>query len=202
MESKSLCLATRNRHKVVELAEKLSASWQVKSVADFPDLPEVEETGATFRANASLKARGVSRLVPGYVLADDSGLEVKALDGAPGVYSARYAGLPSDDLKNNEKLLAELASRNFLKPRERAARFVCVLVVALGGDIIRDFTGTCEGTILHEPRGKHGFGYDPLFMPVGHDRTLAELGSEIKNQISHRAKAVDQFIAWSRTLPE
>ena len=201
MESKSLCLATRNRHKVAELAEKLSG-WQVKSVADYPDLPEVEETGATFRANASLKARGVSRFVPGYVLADDSGLEVKALACAPGVYSARYAGLPSNDLKNNEKLLAELASRNFLKPPERAARFVCVLVVAREGEIIRDFTGTCEGMILHEPRGKQGFGYDPLFMPAGYDRTLAELGSEIKNRISHRAKAVDQFIAWSRTLPE
>jgi XTP/dITP diphosphohydrolase len=202
MESKSLCLATRNRHKVAELAAKLPSSWEVKSVADYPGLPEVEETGATFRANASLKARGVSCLVPGYVLADDSGLEVKVLDGAPGVYSARYAGLPSDDLKNNEKLLAELASRNFLKPQERAARFVCALVLARGGELLCDFVGTCEGMILHEPRGKQGFGYDPLFMPTGYDRTLAELGSDIKNQISHRAKAVDQFIEWSRTLPE
>lgn len=199
MESKSLILATRNRHKVKELAEQLTASWTVQSLADLPPLPEIEETGLTFQDNATLKAVGISKHVPSLVLADDSGLEVDSLDGAPGVFSARYAGSPSNDSNNNAKLLKELESKGALKPEQRRARFRCVLVVAQAGKVVSSFDGTVEGHVDLILRGTNGFGYDPLFIPDGHDRSFGELNNEIKAGISHRARALAQFLSWAKT---
>jgi XTP/dITP diphosphohydrolase len=196
MPSRILTLATRNRHKVTELAEQMPPSWKVQSVANIAGLPEIEETGATFLANATLKAEGISRHVPGLVLADDSGLEVDALSGAPGVYSARYAGQPTSDAKNNEKLLKELDEKGATQPEQRKARFRCVLVVAEQGKTIASFDGTVEGHVAAELSGSHGFGYDPLFIPDGYTESFGSLSSEIKAHISHRAKAMAQFLSW------
>lgn len=198
MSSHLLTLATRNRHKVTELAAQLTDLWQVKSVADYDALPEVAETGKTFEANAILKAREISRHVPGVVLADDSGLEVDALSGAPGVYSARYAGEPSNDVRNNEKLLAELDKAGALSVEKRSARFRCALALASGGEIVATFDGTCEGHIDFALRGTNGFGYDPLFIPDGHTQSFGELSNDIKANISHRARALACFLKWAK----
>lgn len=197
MKSKTLTLATRNRHKVSELAHQLSSTWTVKSVADYEGLPEIEETGETFLANATLKAVGISKHVEGLVMADDSGLEVDALGGGPGVYSARYAGLPSNDAKNNEKLLHELELQGAVAPKQRRARFRCVLVVAEKGEVVESFDGTVEGHIDTSLRGTNGFGYDPLFIPDGHEQSFGELSNDVKAGISHRARALTKFLAWA-----
>lgn len=200
MPSCILTLATRNRHKVMELAQQLAAGWDVKSVMDYEGLPEIEENGDTFQANAALKALGISRHVPGFVLADDSGLEVDILGGDPGVYSARYAGLPSNDAKNNQKLLVELEKAVAKTPQQRRARFRCVLVLAEAGQVVASFDGACEGAIDFALRGTNGFGYDPLFVPEGYTESFGELSNEIKAQISHRARAVEKFLSWARTM--
>src|SRR6201999_4035867 len=136
--------------------------WTVKSSADYPELEEIEETGGTFLENAALKAQTTSVTVPDYVLADDSGLECDALDGAPGIFSARYGGIPSSNEKNNAKLLEELQRVGAVTPQQRAARYRCVLAFAKGGEIIQTFDGVCEGTITTSLKGTGGFGYDPL----------------------------------------
>ncbi|PAW76360.1 MAG: non-canonical purine NTP pyrophosphatase, RdgB/HAM1 family [Verrucomicrobia bacterium Tous-C9LFEB] len=197
MPRRTLTLATRNRHKVTELAQQLSAGWEVKSIADYAALPHVEEDGDTFQANAALKAVEISRHVPGFVLADDSGLEVDILGGAPGVYSARYAGLPSNDANNNKKLLVELEKANALTVDKRRARFRCVLVLAADGQSVESFEGSCEGHIDLTLRGTNGFGYDPLFIPDGYSQSFGELANETKAEISHRARALAKFLHWA-----
>jgi XTP/dITP diphosphohydrolase len=193
-----LCLATRNAHKVSEMASVLAPWFRVVSTKNFPDIPEIEETGNTFLANAELKAIAVSLAIPGnaFSLADDSGIEVDALGGAPGIYSARYGGEPCSDERNNQKVLAEMREKGAVTPQARGAHYRCVLVLAREGKTIASFDGTCSGHLIEEYRGKNGFGYDPLFIPEGYTETFGELSSDIKAQISHRAKALALFIKW------
>lgn len=191
---KILIVATRNAHKVQEIAAMLPAEYEVHSLVDFPDAPEVEETADTFAGNAALKACGISDILPGMVLADDSGLCVDALGGAPGVMSARYAGEHGNDAANNARLLQELAA----VPQPHTARFMCAMCVAQGGKVLAEFVGKVEGSITSAPAGEHGFGYDPLFVPAGYDCTMAQLPAEQKNAISHRADALQQFLVWAQ----
>ncbi len=194
MQTMILTLASRNAHKAAEIARMLPPRFEVRTLADFPDLPDVEETGTTFAENAALKAVEISRALPGLVLADDSGLCVDALGGAPGVHSARYAGEHGHDAANNAKLLHELAQR----PQEApfCARFICAMSLAEGGCELAAFEGRVEGEITLCPRGSNGFGYDPLFVPAGHSRSMAELSAEEKNGLSHRARALQQVVAY------
>ena len=184
-----LLLATRNGHKTREIQRILGAKFAVRDLSEHPDISKPVENGKTFEENAILKAIAVSRELPGLVIADDSGLEVEALDGAPGMYSARYAGENATDKANIEKLLSELARQN-VPADERKARFRCVVAVASDSKLLRTFEGVVEGTIVDLPRGSRGFGYDPIFQPNGSDQTFAEIAPELKNKISHRAKAI------------
>ncbi|MBV8759255.1 MAG: RdgB/HAM1 family non-canonical purine NTP pyrophosphatase [Deltaproteobacteria bacterium] len=189
MSSRPLVFATRNRGKLVELRELLPGI-EVRSLDDI-DVPDVIEDADTFAGNASKKAREVSQATGLPALADDSGLEVDALGGAPGVYSARYAGAGHDDAANNAKLLAALAG---IPPDKRTARFHSVLALAdvtgpLGANVITA-DGTCEGVILDAPRGTGGFGYDPLFFSPELGMTFAEAGVGPKSDLSHRARAM------------
>lgn len=185
-----LILATRNAHKTGEIRHILGDRFEVLDVTSFPDLPEIEETGSTFLENAKLKALGISRRIGGWVLADDSGLEVDALGGAPGVWSSSYGGEEGNHEKNNVRLMAEMADKS-----DRKARFRCTLLLAKDGEEIAVFTGTVEGRIASSPSGKGGFGYDPLFIPVGHSATMADLGADVKSTLSHRAAAIRSFVA-------
>ena len=186
-----LVIATRNAHKTGEIREMIGDRYEVLDVNDFPHLPAVEETGTTFLANATLKALAISREVTGLVLSDDSGLEVDALGGAPGVWSSSYGGEEGNHPKNNARLMAEMAGKT-----DRAARFRCTMVLARAGQVLADFSGTVEGRILAAPYGAGGFGYDPLFAPEGHDRSFAELGPEVKNALSHRGRALARVMEW------
>lgn len=181
-----LLLATHNPHKTREFSEILGAEFEVRDLSG-DDGPAVEETGSTFAENAALKAVAISRRFPGLVVADDSGLEVDALRGAPGVFSARYAGPTATDEANVARLLWELSGRESERPF--SARFRCVTAVAQDGELVHSFDGTVEGTIVGSPRGEGGFGYDPVFQPNGFDKTFGELPPTVKNQISHRAAA-------------
>ncbi|AGA70498.1 non-canonical purine NTP pyrophosphatase, rdgB/HAM1 family [Desulfitobacterium dichloroeliminans LMG P-21439] len=181
-------LATKNLGKVKELQDLLSGEdIEVISLEDIEDWEEVEETGVTFAENAAMKARIAAERTGLISLADDSGLEVDALDGAPGVYSARYAGESKDDDKNNDKLLNELEG---VPEAQRTGRFRCALVIATpaGEEFLTE--GAVEGRILNERRGKEGFGYDPLFYLPDFGRTMAQLNLCQKNKISHRAQAL------------
>jgi XTP/dITP diphosphohydrolase len=202
MDKPTLCIASRNLHKVQEIAPILAPYWTVKSSQDYPELEEVDETGDSFLANATLKAVATSQAIPDHVLADDSGLECDALDGAPGVFSARYGGIPSSDANNNAKLLQELARVNAVTPQQRAGRYRCVLVLARAGEVIATFDGVCEGTIGLTAKGAGGFGYDPLFIPQGYARTFGQLGVKTKTNLSHRAIALKKFLAWCKQKPE
>jgi XTP/dITP diphosphohydrolase len=189
-------MASRNPGKIRELAALLSDSGvKLLSLADFPRLPEIPEEGATFAANAATKATAVARLTGHPALADDSGLSVDALNGAPGVFSARYAQdrtapYPPTDTDNWGKLLDELKNVPW---NERGARFVCELALAtLDGRLLRA-RGECAGVIAIEPQGETGFGYDPVFWVPEYAATMAQLGPEIKNKISHRAQALAEF---------
>lgn len=186
-----LVIATRNAHKSREIREMIGDRYEVRDANDFPGLPEVEETGSSFLENATLKALAISRLLPGLVLSDDSGLEVDALNGAPGVWSSSFGGEEGNHAKNNARLMAEMAGQ-----QERTARFRCTMVLAEGGVVLADFSGTVEGTILSEAHGAGGFGYDPLFAPEGHERSFAELGPEVKNAMSHRGRALALVREW------
>ncbi len=187
---KKLFIASKNAGKIKEIRAILDgAGIELFSLVDAPDIPEIEETGTTFEENAFLKANAVYDIVKIPVLADDSGLEVDFLDGAPGIYSARYSGTGANDLKNNEKLLAELEEVEFSR---RTARFRCVIAM-FDGVSGRSFEGTCEGHVISYIKGTNGFGYDPLFMPNGYDQTFAELGEAVKNRISHRGKALNNL---------
>ena len=183
-----LVIATRNAHKTEEIRHILGDRFEILDVTAFPELPEIEETGTTFLENARLKALGISRRIDGWVLADDSGLEVDALGGAPGVWSSSFGGEEGNHTKNNQRLLTEMADQN-----QRSARFLCTLVLAKNGEEIANFHGTVEGEITCEPSGKGGFGYDPLFVPTGYSQTLADLGPDIKSRLSHRAKAIQSL---------
>lgn len=185
-----LIIATRNAHKTEEIRHILGDRFEVLDVTSFPEMPEIEETGTTFLDNARLKALGISRRIGGWVLADDSGLEVDALGGAPGVWSSSYGGEEANHAKNNERLMREMAGK-----AERSARFRCTLVLAKDGEEKAVFTGTVDGAIAVSPSGNGGFGYDPLFVPSGHSTTMADLGAAIKSTLSHRAVAIRAFVA-------
>ncbi len=189
--TKTLLIATRNLKKAEELRRILNdAGIVVCSLQDFPDCPEVEEDGETFLENATKKAITVARHTGILTIADDSGLVVDAIGGRPGVYSARYAGAGANDWENNRKLLQELASFDI---NERSARFVCVIALASRDGVIAAFEGTVEGMIAREPRGDNGFGYDPLFIPNGWNKTFGELDWSMKDSISHRARALKKL---------
>ncbi len=187
-----IVLATRNKKKIEEI-RRITADLPITilSLADFPDCPETVEDADTFEGNAKKKAIEVCTCTGKPALADDSGLEVDALGGAPGVYSARYAGGsgPGQDVRNYEKLLTELKN---VPDDKRQARFVCCIAMALPDGSVRTFTGYAQGCITREPRGKTGFGYDPIFIPEGHKRTFAEMSAEEKDALSHRGKALEK----------
>lgn len=186
-----LVIATRNRHKSEEIREMIGDRYEVLDTTDFPELEPVEETGTTFLENATLKAVAVSKKVDGFVLSDDSGLEVDALGGAPGVYSSSYGGEEGNHAKNNARLLQDMKGR-----RGHSARFRCIMVLAKGGEVLETFQGKVEGRILNEEQGEGGFGYDPLFVPTGHHVSFAELAIERKNELSHRARALRKAVEW------
>jgi len=185
----SLLLGTRNPGKVIEIVNILADSgWSLSSLQQFPNVGEAEENFMTFAENAIAKAQFYALATGLCALADDSGLEVAALGGAPGVFSARYAGADASDADRRALLLSELMK---VGDRERRARFVAVVAIATpDGNVLNLSEGICEGTITHAPRGTGGFGYDSLFIPDGYDQTFAELPDTIKNQISHRARAL------------
>jgi XTP/dITP diphosphohydrolase len=186
---KELLIATRNRGKVLEVESLLGEfPLRLRSLADFPATGDVEETGSTFEENSALKAQAYAAQTGCWTLADDSGLEVAALGGAPGVYSARYGGPEATDAERIERLLSALSRSG---DASRRARFVCVIAIADNkANLLELFTGTCEGRIAQKPQGKGGFGYDPVFVPDGYEQTFGELPSEIKQQLSHRARAL------------
>lgn len=185
-----LIIATRNSHKTQEIRHILGDRFEILDVTDFPELPEIEETGSTFLENARLKALGISGRIDGWVLADDSGLEVDALGGAPGVWSSSYGGEEGNHAKNNLRLISEMAHQD-----QRSARFLCTLVLAKNGKEVATFHGAVEGEIARQPSGNGGFGYDPLFIPTGYSQTMADLGADKKSQLSHRAKAIQSFVS-------
>jgi XTP/dITP diphosphohydrolase len=194
-----LIVATRNAHKTREIAQILGAALAVQDLTTHPEISEIAENGASFEENAKLKAIAVSKQLPGLVIADDSGLEVEALRGAPGIHSARYAGKNASDTEKIAKLLGELAKVD-AKGDQRRARFRCVLAVAREGQVLGTFEGVVEGEIAERSRGSHGFGYDPVFVPDGFEETFAELPEELKNSVSHRSKAIRKLQAKLPTL--
>jgi XTP/dITP diphosphohydrolase len=185
-----LIVATRNAHKTREIQQILGPEFELRDLTAYPEISEILENGKSFEENAKLKAIAVSKELPGLIIADDSGLEVEALGGAPGIYSARYAGgNATDDGQNVQKLLEDLV-RIGAQRDQRRSRFRCVLALARNGRMLGMFAGIVEGTIVDQPRGSHGFGYDPVFVPKRFKRTFAELPAELKNRISHRARAI------------
>ncbi|WFB37726.1 RdgB/HAM1 family non-canonical purine NTP pyrophosphatase [Kiritimatiellota bacterium B12222] len=190
MSKPTLTLASGNAHKCEEFSEMLG--MPVRSLKDVPGVPDFVEDGDSFEANALIKARGLRNFTGGWSLADDSGLAVDALGGAPGIHSARFAGEHGDDAANNQLLLEKLADQE-----DRSAQFVCVL--ALCGPEGEEWVirGECKGQIAQKPSGEAGFGYDPLFHPEGYDQSFAELGAEVKHRISHRSVALEKLLAHS-----
>lgn len=184
-----LIIATRNAHKTAEIRDVVGEAFEVLDATAFPDWPEIEETGTTFLQNARLKALGISERIKGWVLSDDSGLEVDALGGEPGVYSSSYGGEEGNHELNNQRLMSEMEGKS-----PRCARFRCTMVLARDGCELAHFSGTVDGRLIEELRGTQGFGYDPLFIPEGHDKTFAELGPEVKSGLSHRARALRQAV--------
>ena len=195
MKIKKLVIASRNEHKIVEMEQLLSPlGIEVLSTKDFPNLEEVVEDRPTLKGNALKKARYVAAQTNLPALSDDTGLEVEALNGEPGVYSARYAG-PSASYEDNViKLLDDLAGKENRKARFRT------IVALVDGDEEFTFEGICNGKIIEEQRGGEGFGYDPIFMPVDYGHTFAELDSSTKNLISHRGKAVEKFVKFLKEM--
>ncbi|MGK0185459.1 MAG: XTP/dITP diphosphohydrolase [Verrucomicrobiales bacterium] len=190
-----LVIATHNSHKTDEIRAMLDGVVdEVSDLTRFSHIPAADETATTFLGNAKIKALAASELLPAdtWVLADDSGLEVDALNGEPGVYSARYSGEGATDASNRTKLLREL-NETGARGKERSGRFRCVLVLARNGEVVADCDGAVEGIITNEEKGTSGFGYDPLFVPAGHCSTFGELSAEVKNSLSHRARAVEVF---------
>ncbi len=188
-----LLISTRNAHKVDEIREILGSNFIISDLSALSGFPEVEETGFTFQENAAIKALAASARFDGWVIADDSGLEVDALNGAPGIRSARFSGESSTDASNRSLLLEKLIS---VRGNSRSARFRCVIALARQGEILSNFSGSVEGVIIPQEKGTGGFGYDSLFVPDGHCETFAQLGSEIKNSLSHRARALSELKNW------
>ena len=194
---KTIYLASGNAHKLHELQaalEQAGLAIKVKGPDTIGGMPEVEETGSTFESNALLKAHGLREVGPseGWFLADDSGIEIDALNGRPGVISARYAGLDCNDEANNDKVLEEMKG---LPESDRICRFQCVLAL-VGNGVEITFAGACEGKLLSERQGDGGFGYDPLFLPDESELTFAEISLDEKAKISHRARALTKLISW------
>ena len=192
-----LVVGTNNAGKIRELNELLKdLPVEIFGLSSFENVADVEETGATFADNAILKATDYARQTGLWALSDDSGLEVEVLGNAPGVFSARYAGENAGDSERIEKLLKELAVTG---DQVRRARFVCVMAVAdESGEIRFQATGVCEGKIAPAPRGANGFGYDPVFVPDGYTETFGELSSTVKQEISHRSRAIKKIIRFFR----
>jgi len=184
-----LLLATHNPHKVREFSQLLGKNFKLFDLTAFPEIAIPKETGATFEENAILKAKTASPNLPNLVIADDSVLEVDALGGAPGIFSARYAGQNASDAENVSKLLHALSALKISRDM-RLARFRCLIALARNGKVLGTFEGVVEGTIVDPPRGSGGFGYDPVFQPKGSKQTFAEMAAEMKNEISHRARAI------------
>lgn len=185
---KTVIIATKNQGKANEFKNMFAAKgYEVKTLLDLPDAPDIEETGTTFEENAILKAEAIAHKLGHFVIADDSGLIVDALDGRPGVYSARYAGEDKIDEANTEKVLRELKG---VPQVERTARFYCALALASPNQDTITVSGTMEGLITEQPSGSNGFGYDPIFFVKEQGKTNAELTKEEKNNISHRANAL------------
>jgi len=193
--SRRLLVATKNAHKTQEIQQILGSTWLVEDLNKHPEIIPPEETGITFAENAAIKAVAASKLFSGFVLSDDSGLEVDALCGQPGVQSARYAGEHSDDAANRRKLLTELSPIRSGTPVCHA-RFRCSMAIAENGHTLATFDGSVEGRIIETETGDGGFGYDSLFVPDGFEQTFAELSASIKNQLSHRARALEKVILW------
>lgn len=193
---KELIFASHNKGKIAEIKQILSP-FNIKVISsDDIDLPDVEETGTTFEENAVLKALSIAKLKNVPCLADDSGLCVNALDGRPGVYSARYA--PNRDFdKAMDMLLKEIEDT---KSSDRSAYFACVLVLGYPDGTYKSFEGRVDGIIIKQKQGTSGFGFDPVFAPLGYDKTFAELGAEIKNKISHRGRALEKFTEYLNTI--
>lgn len=192
-----LLIATRNPGKIRELESLLvNLPLRLRSLSEFPMIPDVDETGATFTENATLKATSYARQTRLWALADDSGLEVDALNGAPGVFSARYGGADATDAERVKLLLDELSKTN---DTQRRARFVCVIVIAdPDGQVASVAQGLCEGQLDYAPRGTGGFGYDPIFIPDGYGQTFGELPDVVKQSISHRARALEAASSFLR----
>ena len=200
---KTIYLASGNAHKLHELQTALQEAGlpiSIKGPDEIGGMPEVEETESTFEGNSLLKAQGLRSCGPssGWFLADDSGIEIDALGGRPGVISARYAGLDCDDEANNDKVLEEMAG---VPEDERSCRFRCVLAL-VGEGVTETFSGACEGVLLPERRGTGGFGYDPLFLPDESESTFAEISLQEKARISHRARALGKLVGWLEQLRE
>jgi XTP/dITP diphosphohydrolase len=198
-----LYLATGNAHKIGEFTAILAAAQlpaEVLPPSAVGGMPHVDEDTGTFEGNARKKALALAAMIPrgedAWALADDSGVCVDALDGAPGVESAYFAGHPSNDTANNAKLLALLYA---VPPEKRTAAFYCCIVAAAPDGRTFTFEGRCPGRVLNAPRGTGGFGYDPTFQPDGCEQSYAEIGPDLKHRISHRARALAQFVAWLRT---
>jgi XTP/dITP diphosphohydrolase len=183
-----LVFATNNRHKVNEVAAKIASDFHLLTMNDIGCHHEIEETGSTFKANASIKSHYIYNKYKLNCFGDDSGLEIDALNGEPGVFSARYAGMHGDHAANIAKVLQKLKGVD-----NRRARFITVISLMYGGQEYF-FDGALEGTITEEPKGSLGFGYDPIFEPIGYSITLAEMSMERKNSISHRARAVEKLV--------
>jgi len=197
-----LVVGTRNAKKREEILEILGdLDWQVRDLTSWPDAPEVVEDGATFEANARKKASELAKFLQHWVLGEDSGLVVPALNGRPGVHSARYAGKQGDDAANNARLLAELAP---LPDDRRAACYVCTAALAdPHGQIQALVEGRCHGVVVRDFRGSGGFGYDPLFLIPEYQRTFGELSARVKHALSHRARALERLRpALRRLIPE
>ena len=195
LSAMKLLLATRNQNKTREFAQVLCSNFTLRDLTSQHDLPEILETGRSFEENAVIKATTISKIFPHeMVIADDSGLEVRTFEGAPGIFSARYAGENVNDRRNVEKLLRELQGAT-----ERSARFRCVIALAKNGKLMTTVAGEVGGRITKSPRGENGFGYDPIFIPEGFEETFAELPPETKNAVSHRAKAVAELVRYFNT---
>ena len=197
-----LVIATHNAHKTEEIRAMLSGSAEVEDLSAYPEIPAADETGVTFEENATIKALEAGKVLGGdvLVLSDDSGLEVDVLGKEPGVYSSRYAGEEATDADNRAKLIAEL-EKSGAKGKERTGRFRCTMVLARGAEKLAVLDGSVEGLLGTVEKGDGGFGYDALFIPDGFCETFAQLPAETKNELSHRARALEKVVAYLRSNP-
>jgi len=189
-----ILFATHNSHKISEVTDLLGSAFEIISPASIGYEDDIDETGSNLKENALLKVSAYPETVADIIFAEDTGLEVDALGGAPGVYTARYAGLPADSNKNMDKLLHALQNTS-----NRAAQFRTVICLKYKGET-HYFEGTCKGTIAHEKDGNQGFGYDPIFIPAGYSQTFASLGNAVKKRLSHRAMATKQMLNFIKTI--